>query len=318
MEPTDTGPLAWIDLIATPLAQRQGAEFWLLWGLLLLATAACFYGAFRFLRRKRIIEDTPTSRIRSAAQGYVELKGRGELMEGTPIVSPLTGTPCLWYRYSVEERRHGKRRSYWHAVEQGRSDELFRLIDETGECVIDPEGAEVQTRHQRTWYGRHRTPPAPGGALAGRLGGRYRYREWLLLPGEPLYALGLFQTIGGDAVEYDPAGETRELLRRWKQDSQALLERFDRNRDGRIDMEEWALARREAAARIAREHAEARRRPPVNLLGDTRDARRPFLLSNRREGEMIRLYTAMATACLAGFFLLGLVLVRAWWLHAPG
>ena len=53
MEPTDTGPLAWIDLIATPLAQRQGAEFWLLWGLLLLATAACFYGAFRFLRRHR-------------------------------------------------------------------------------------------------------------------------------------------------------------------------------------------------------------------------------------------------------------------------
>ncbi|RME35143.1 MAG: hypothetical protein D6786_02810 [Gammaproteobacteria bacterium] len=299
MEPTTTSPSGWLDLLAAPLAQREGMEFWLPWLLLLLATAACFWGAFRFLHRKRIIEDTPTSRIRSAAQGYVELQGRGELLEGAPIVSPLSDTRCLWYRYTVEERVRSGRHRGWRVVDQGRSDELFRLIDETGECVIDPDGAEVHTRHRRTWYR-----------------GQRRYREWLLLPGEPLYALGLFQTIGGDSVELDPAGELRELLRRWKQDSQRLLERFDRNRDGRIDMEEWAQVRREAAAQIAREQAEIRRRPPVNLLGDTRDGRRPFLLSTRDERDLVHRYTALAAACLAGFFLLGLVLVRAWWLHS--
>ena len=65
-------------------------DFWL-WAIgLLIAAIVGFLISFITLHRKRIIEDTPTSKIRSAAQGYVELIGYGQLMEGQPIVAPLT------------------------------------------------------------------------------------------------------------------------------------------------------------------------------------------------------------------------------------
>jgi len=56
-------------------------------------------------QRLRAMGDTPTSRIASAAQGYVELRGLGKAMGGTPLLSPLTHLPCLWYRYKTERRQ---------------------------------------------------------------------------------------------------------------------------------------------------------------------------------------------------------------------
>ena len=82
-------------------------DFWL-WAIGLLNRGNCRFLLISFmtLHRKRIIEDTPTSKIRSAAQGYVELVGYGQLMEGQPIVAhTLTGTICTWYDYSVDEHQ---------------------------------------------------------------------------------------------------------------------------------------------------------------------------------------------------------------------
>lgn len=47
-------------------------------------------------RRARFIGDTPTSRIASAAQGYVELIGRGHHHPGGPVLSRCTLLPCIW------------------------------------------------------------------------------------------------------------------------------------------------------------------------------------------------------------------------------
>ena len=40
------------------------------------------------MAHKRLIEDMPTTRLRAAAQGYVELKGTARLFAGEPIVAP--------------------------------------------------------------------------------------------------------------------------------------------------------------------------------------------------------------------------------------
>lgn len=53
-------------------------------------TLRLFYLGFRQLHRARLIEDTPTSRIRSAAQGYAELEGRAVAL-GDPLYAPLSG-----------------------------------------------------------------------------------------------------------------------------------------------------------------------------------------------------------------------------------
>ena len=82
---------------------------------LLFLLGFSLYGFERFLRlqaRRRLMQDTPTSRIRSAAQGYVEFEGWAENSPARPIFSPLTHTACTRYRYKVEEgSTDGQRRT---------------------------------------------------------------------------------------------------------------------------------------------------------------------------------------------------------------
>lgn len=63
-----------------------------------LAGGCVLFGrGFVLWRRKRLIEDTPTARIRSMPLGRVEVFGRAE--EKTALEAPLTGTRCVYYRY---------------------------------------------------------------------------------------------------------------------------------------------------------------------------------------------------------------------------
>jgi hypothetical protein len=86
---------------------------------------ACLGGAWWCLRgwsQARHLLDTPTSKIRSAAQGYVELYGVLEALPDMQLRGPLTGKPCLWWRFRIEEyRSSGKKRS-WRVIESGASD----------------------------------------------------------------------------------------------------------------------------------------------------------------------------------------------------
>jgi len=141
--------------------------------------------------RVRHLQDTPTSRIRSAAQGYTELVGVLGAASESPLFAPLTGEPCLWWRYCIEEYRASGKRSSWAVIERGESEGWLRLTDATGECLIDPRGAEVLPAWRRRWTGDRRHPR--GGARGGLLqllgmGSRYRYTEERLHAGEPLYA----------------------------------------------------------------------------------------------------------------------------------
>ena len=54
-------------------------KFWLTIIGLSAAAVYSFWYTFKSWSKNRLIEDTPTSRVRSAAQGYVELAGRGAL-----------------------------------------------------------------------------------------------------------------------------------------------------------------------------------------------------------------------------------------------
>lgn len=80
--------------LVTWVQQSPSDDFWLAAAILIGLTVFGFIGAFYFYLRKRVMQDTPTSKIRSAAQGYVELNGHGDLLEGPPIIAPLTGSTC--------------------------------------------------------------------------------------------------------------------------------------------------------------------------------------------------------------------------------
>lgn len=211
------------------------------------------------LRRRRSITDTPTSRIATAAQGFVELQGSGRLFGEQPLLSPLTGLPCLWYRFVVEER---DRDNKWRTVQTGISDVSFILDDGSGELLVDPEGAEVITRHRERWQR-----------------GNRRYTEWKLIAGDDVYALGSFRTTNGNSEALSASRDTGELLAEWKRDTPTLLKRFDLDGDGEIDMREWALARAAAQREVGQRHREIRARADTHLLGRPTDGR-PYLLAN--------------------------------------
>jgi hypothetical protein len=280
-------------------------EFWFFTGIAMLASACGFFGGFYFFIRSRVLADTPTSRIRSAAQGYLELAGRGQLLEGPPIIAPLTGTHCTWYSYRIEEHRGSGKNSKWVTIEKGDSDSLFLIVDDTGKCVIDPEGATVIPSATDTWYG-HTARPTRGRKLGGRyFGGRFRYREMRMHPGDELYAIGLYKTVGGASTEINVNQQVAMLLKEWKADSRQMLQQYDHNKDGQIDIQEWQAVRDAALKHVLDQHKEIHAMPPVNIMGNTMDARRPFILSAVSQEKLIGRYYSYAGALLVLFFLAG-------------
>ena len=240
------------------------------------AVAAAGAGVIQW-QRARAFEDTPTSRVRSAAQGYVEFSGHARALPGDPVISPLTHRPCVWFQYRVEERM-ATRRSGWVTVDEGTSDAIFALDDNTGRVVVDPQGAQVSAVARTVWYGNDAgTPPAlrtPWWA-GGSIGNRYRYSERILFDGQPLSAVGLFQTrrAGDDPLSLD--AEMAQRLHAWKQDPQRMAQ-FDRDHDGRISPQEWEQVRAAAQAEILAEHRDQAQQPGFNMLVRPAD-HRPFL-----------------------------------------
>jgi hypothetical protein len=115
---------------------------------LALAALVALWFMFRRLGHYRLIADTPTARIRSAPQGYVELIGHVIAGENGMLNAPLSGRPCVWYEYTVEQHSSGERRQ-WKTVRSGRSESWFQINDGTGTCLIDPAGTATVNYQQR-------------------------------------------------------------------------------------------------------------------------------------------------------------------------
>jgi hypothetical protein len=282
------------------IVQASTQEFWFHAAIAIVITAAGFYFAFEFFKRARIIEDTPTSRIRSAAQGYVELVGYGDTLEGPEIVAPLSKTPCTWYRYKVEklDDKHDE------VIDSGTSDDLFVLVGKTGRCVVDPEGAIVTPTVKRVWYG-SKYDGASSDSILGGFGRRYRFTEERMHPGDTLYAIGLFRSVGGHNEVFNTAEEVRVLLKKWKQDQEKLLKHFDRNKDGKIDAHEWENVRKVATYFVRKKHMQRHAEPVTHILSKPENTRQLFLLSNKPQHELTRQYKLFAMGSFAGFLCVG-------------
>ncbi len=271
----------------------------------------CLTGSWLWVTRwsrVRHLQDTPTSKIRSAAQGYVELAGvlRNNPDAPQPLLAPLTGKPCVWWRYRIEEYLSGAKRSSWRIIEQGESEHLMLLADATGSCLIDPRGAEVQPARCERWTGNLRHPKGtpPGGLLARLTGHRqYRYVEERLHADEPLYAIGEFRTSGGGRLGLDLQADQGQVVREWKENYAGLLQRFDNNRDGKLDLVEWSRVRLAASFEAEKRHRLASTNGPEHRLMRPGEGL-PFVLSSHGEEVLTRRYrwhaVGGAVLCLIG------------------
>lgn len=291
-------------------------QYWIVLAVAIVATLVAFYFGWRNWRRARIIEDAPTAKIRSAHQGYIELEGEGQLMDGEPIIAPLTNHACLWYRYKIERKdeRNDNDGHRWVIERQETSDNLFHLVDDTGKCIIDPDGAEISTDEKVQWYGDGSWPqnsPLQGGSSVFS-SDRYRYTEWLVLPGQPLYVIGQFKTVA-PAQLYKTSEITRDLIRDWKKDQAQMLERFDVNKDGQIDEDEWQLVRKSAKMHAQAEFRERAKQPDIHIIAKPEDDKHPFILSIYPQGQLTKRFRLHAYLFLAGFFAAGCI--AAWLLQ---
>jgi len=101
-----------------------------------------FFFGFNRLRRKRLIENIPTSTIRGLAMGLVEIHGRAKA--NPPLKSPFTKTDCTLYKYTIEEYRSSGKHSRWVTINSGNSFSSPVILDDsTGRAEVFPSGAEL-------------------------------------------------------------------------------------------------------------------------------------------------------------------------------
>ena len=122
-----------------------------------LALMGLFF-AFRSLRHKRIIDDTPTSKTQGVFIGLSELKGTAE--SEIPFTGYLSGASCVHYNWLVQEhwsrtvvetytdakgrvQTRTRHESGWKTVASGGESGPFYLKDDTGVIRIVPEGASI-------------------------------------------------------------------------------------------------------------------------------------------------------------------------------
>lgn len=225
-----------------------------------------FWAWYANLKRYRTVADTPTSRIASAPQGYIEIVGLGQQPPGEILVSPLNGLPCLWYRYRIE-RRDGDR---WEYIESGVSHDTFGISDGSGHVLVDPDDAEILTSHKQVSNADN-----------------YRKTEWTLIEGETIYVIGEHVTLGGPNAVLDKKTDLSALLADWKQDKASLLARFDADRDGKISLDEWERARQAASDEVDRTHFDIRLKDGIHLMRKPAHGR-PFLIANREVTALVR------------------------------
>jgi len=100
-----------------------------------------FYRGFRLLQRKRLILNTPASKIRSAAMGLVEING---LAVGPyTMLAPITGAPCYYFHTTAWQWQQRGKNSEWVKVADESLHVPFFLEDNTGRVLVNPQGAEM-------------------------------------------------------------------------------------------------------------------------------------------------------------------------------
>ncbi len=172
---------------------------------------------FRALRVQRLIQNTPTARIRSMAMGLVEVNGR--VAGRSRVVAPFSGRPCVYWEIEIATRstnsRNGTRR--WNTVHRNRSGHPFYLTDDTGTALVYPQGADCRIDFGVTEETHGFGVPDPYREYMEQQGlalrtvwslGPMRFRERVLEEGMGVYVLGrAFPKAQSTAISWDEDAE---------------------------------------------------------------------------------------------------------------
>jgi hypothetical protein len=165
------------------------------WAALALGSGpVLFWRSFRDLRMRRLIQNTPTARVRSMPMGLVEICG--EASPRSELTAPFSGRPCAYWQVDIATR---SRRNAWHVVHRQASGNPFYLRDETGVALVYPRDASVKLNFQLEEeclglslpdvYAQYLREQHLATSALWRLGAM-RFRERALEAGQRVYVLG--------------------------------------------------------------------------------------------------------------------------------
>jgi hypothetical protein len=145
-----------------------------------------FYKAFEWFKFKKLIENIPSSKIRSIAMGLVEVYGNVMPVKGKTIKAPYSQRDCVYYRYIVDKssEKYGEKRK---TIKEGEERTPFFIADDTGKVLVNPEGAILDYPDYSLYY-KYETFKETRGFLGRK--SVIRCREYVIEANDRLYIMG--------------------------------------------------------------------------------------------------------------------------------
>jgi len=218
-----------------------------------------FYNGFRNLKLKRLIENIPTSKIRSLSMGFAEVYGKA--IKTFEMFAPFSNSECVFFQYLIEEYRGSGKHSRWETIKRYASPYSFEIDDGTGSISVCPQGAEVDISTKNI-YTNTFFKGLPDQAKDFLEMNQIKYKnflgfkrtmrltEYYIPPGVSVYVLGDARHPGKalkDFPEYSKKAQKKknmmiDTLIKIKKNPR-LMKKYDLNNDGIIDDTEWEKAR---------------------------------------------------------------------------
>jgi hypothetical protein len=171
-------------------------EFWAAVGAIF--GVILFFRGFQMLRYKRLILNTPSSKIRSASMGLVEVTG---IAKGPQVIpAGITGDACYYYRATAWKLKQNGRNRDWERVADESLYVPFYVDDSTGRMLVNAKGAELDVHCNfkdeigTSFFGGNDMVPPNVSRFLMRYGlvgvEGIRLEEYCIKPDYPLFVLG--------------------------------------------------------------------------------------------------------------------------------
>jgi len=178
-----------------------------------------FVYGFKLLQRRRLILDTPCSKVRSASMGMVEING---LAEGPyTMIAPITARECYYFRTAVWEFKQQGKNKQWVKVAGECMHVPFFVDDNTGRMLIDPRGADLdlhrdfQQEFNTSIFSSRNDAPANVVSFLARHGvatsNKIKVEEFCIKPKNSLFILGTLAENPGIAVIPEPVHDAEPV-----------------------------------------------------------------------------------------------------------
>jgi hypothetical protein len=99
-----------------------------------------FFKGFRVYREYKLVADVPRMPIRSIAMGLAHIRGKAQAAK--LLTSPVTHTPCCFYKVEIEHWKVEDRNGRWESLRTDADGVKFYVEDATGRVLVDSHSAE--------------------------------------------------------------------------------------------------------------------------------------------------------------------------------